>query len=53
MQGVNANMMPINEERVAVERRGLTFNDGRLLRLAGLSCRQDRDRCGNQDRAAR
>ena len=29
-------MMPINEERVAVERRGLTFNDGRLLRLAGL-----------------
>ena len=36
MQGVNANTMPINEERVAIERRGLTFNDGRLLRFTGL-----------------
>ena len=36
LQGVDANMMPINEERVAIDRCGLTFNDGRLLRLAGL-----------------
>ena len=36
MQGVNANTMPINDERVAIDRCGLTFNDGRLLRLAGL-----------------
>ena len=28
--------MPINDERVAIDRCGLTFNDGRLLRLAGL-----------------
>ena len=27
MQGVDANAMPINDERVAVERCGLTFND--------------------------
>ena len=36
MQGVDANTMPINDERVAIDRCGLTFNDGRLLRLAGL-----------------
>ena len=35
VQGVDANAMPIHDKRVAIDRCGLTFNDGRLLRLAG------------------
>ena len=53
VQAVDANTMPVHDERVAIDRRGLTFNDGRLLRLTGLGKRwQQSNRCGYQDRAA-
>ena len=31
MQRVDANAMPVHDKRVAIDRCGLTFNDGRLL----------------------
>ena len=53
VQGADANAMPINEQRVAVERGGLALDECRLPRLARLRRRrQDQNRCRYQDRPA-
>jgi hypothetical protein len=53
VQGVDANAMPVNDERVAIDRRGFARDDRRLRPFAVMGSRwRDRDRCGYQERSA-